>query len=39
MIFSPNSPIIFVIVAVVIGIVVAQSVFFLIKAYKRGIEI
>lgn len=39
MTFSANSPVIFVIVAVVIGIVVAQSVFFLVKAYKRGIEL
>ena len=39
MTFSANSPIIFVLVAIVIGVVVAQSVFFLIKAYKRGIEI
>lgn len=39
MTFSANSPIIFAIVAVIIGVVVAQSVFFLIKAYKRGIEL
>ena len=37
--FSINSPIIFAMVAVVIGIVIAQSVFFLIKAYKRGLEL
>ena len=37
--FSANSPIIFAIVALVIGVVTAQSVFFLIKAYKRGLEI
>ncbi len=36
--FNANSPIIFIIVGVIIGIVVAQSVFFLIKAYKRGLE-
>jgi len=39
MAFSANSPIIFIIVAAIIGVVVAQSVFFLIKAYKRGIEL
>ena len=37
--FSANSPVIFAIVAVIIGVVVAQSVFFLIKAYKRGLEL
>ncbi len=37
--FSANSPIIFAIVALVIGVVTAQSVFFLVKAYKRGLEI
>ena len=37
--FSSNSPIIFVIVAVIIGVVVAQSAFFLVKAYKRGLEL
>lgn len=39
MAFSTNSPIIFVIVALIIGVVVAQSVFFLVKAYKRGVEL
>lgn len=37
--FSPNSPIIFLLSAIVIGIVVAQSVVFLVKAYKRGIAL
>ena len=37
--FSLNSPIIFVLVAVILGVVVAQSVFFLVKAYKRGREL
>ncbi len=37
--FSANSPIIFIMVAIVIGVVVAQSIFFLIKAYKRGLEL
>lgn len=37
--FSANHPIIFVLVAVIIGVVVAQSVFFLVKAYKRGLAI
>ena len=37
--FSINSPIIFAMVAMVIGVVIAQSVFFLAKAYKRGLEL
>ena len=37
--FSLNSPIIFALVAVILGVVVAQSVFFLVKAYKRGREL
>jgi hypothetical protein len=37
--FSLNSPIIFCLVAVVLGVVIAQSVFFLVKAYKRGLEL
>lgn len=37
--FSVNHPIIFLIVAVLITIVLAQSAFFLIKAWKRGKEI
>ena len=37
--FALNSPIIFALVAVIIGVVVAQSVFFLVKAYKRGREL
>lgn len=37
--FSLNSPIIFVLVAVILGVVVAQSIFFLVKAYKRGVEL
>lgn len=37
--FSLNSPVIFVLVAAVLGVVVAQSIFFLVKAYKRGLEL
>lgn len=37
--FSANSPLIFGIVAVILLVVVAQSIFFLVKAYKRGLEI
>lgn len=37
--FSVNSPILFVLVAIIIAVVLAQSVFFLVKAYKRGKEI
>ena len=39
MVFSANSPIIFIMVAIIISVVVAQSIFFLIKAYKRGLEL
>ncbi len=37
--FDVNAPILFVLVAVIIAVVMAQSVFFLIKAWKRGKEI
>jgi hypothetical protein len=37
--FSINSPILFVIVALIVAVVLAQSVFFLAKAWKRGIEL
>ena len=37
--FSLNSPIIFALAAVVLCVVIAQSIFFLVKAYKRGLEI
>lgn len=37
--FSLNSPIIYALVAVIISVVIAQSVFFLVKAYKRGVEL
>ena len=36
MTFSVNSPILFVLVGIIIAAVLAQSVFFLIKAWKRG---
>jgi len=39
MTFSVNHPILFAIVAVIIAIVLAQSVFFLVKAWKRGVQI
>lgn len=39
MTFSVNSPILFVLVGVIIAAVLAQSVFFLVKAWKRGKEI
>ena len=39
MTFDVNHPIIFVIVAIIVAVVLAQSVFFLVKAWKRGIEI
>ncbi len=37
--FSPNSPMLFVLVAVVIAFVVAQSVFFVVRAWRRGIAL
>ena len=37
--FSVNHPILFVIVGIIVAIVLAQSVFFLIKAWKHGREI
>ena len=37
--FDVNSPILFLIVGVIIAFVVAQSVFFLVKAYRRGMEL
>lgn len=37
--FNPNSNFLFIIAAAVIAFVIAQSLFFLIRAYKRGIRI
>lgn len=37
--FSVNHPIIFLIVGIIIAIVLMQSVFFLVKAYKQGVKI
>ena len=37
--FRVNHPIIFVMVGVIIAVVIAQSVFFLVKAYKQGIAL
>lgn len=37
--FNVNSPILFVMVALIIAVVLGQSVFFLIKAWRRAIEI
>ena len=37
--FSPNSTFLFIVAALVILFVIAQSVFFLVKAYKRGLAI
>ena len=36
--FSINHPILFVLVALIVGAVLGQSVFFLIKAWKRGVQ-
>ena len=37
--FSPNHPILFVLVGVIIATVIAQSVYFLVKALRRAVEI
>lgn len=37
--FNPNSSFLFIVAAVVIAFVVAQSVFFLLRAYRHGVEI
>ncbi len=37
--FSVNHPILFVLVGIIIAVVVAQSIYFLIKAYRRAIEL
>lgn len=37
--FNPNSSFLFILAAIVIAFVVAQSVFFLVRAYRHGVEI
>ena len=37
--FNPTSPILFVLAAAVIVFVIAQSVFFMVRAYRRGKEL
>ena len=37
--FNPNSSFLFILAAVIIAFVVAQSVFFLVRAYRHGAEI
>lgn len=37
--FSPNSPLIYALVALILAVVIGQSIFFLLKAYKHGLEI
>ena len=39
MTFSTNHPILFVLTGIIVAIVLMQSVFFLVKAWKRGLEI
>ena len=39
MVFSPNHPIIYIIVALIILAVIGQAVFFMVKALKRAKEI
>ncbi len=37
--FSKNAPILFILVAVIIAVILAQAVFFLVRSYKRGVAI
>lgn len=37
--FNVNSPVLFLIAGLIIAVVLAQSVWFLVKAWRRGIEI
>ena len=37
--FDKNAPILYAIVAVILAVVVAQAVFFLVRAYRRGVKI
>lgn len=39
MIFNPNSSLLFVLAGAIIGFVIAQSLFFMIRAYRRGKEL
>lgn len=37
--FNKNAPILYAIVAIILAVVVAQAVFFLVRAYRRGVKI
>lgn len=37
--FNKNAPILYVIVGIILAVVVAQAVFFLVRAYRRGVKI
>lgn len=37
--FDKNAPVLYVIVAIILAAVVAQAVFFLVRAYRRGVKI
>lgn len=37
--FDKNAPILYAIVAIILAVVVAQAVFFLVRAYRRGVKI
>ena len=37
--FNVNSPVLFALVGAILAVVIAQSVFFLVRAYRRGIEL
>ena len=37
--FDRNAPVLYVIVGIILAVVVAQAVFFLVRAYRRGVKI
>ena len=37
--FSVNSPVLFLLAGIIVAVVLAQSVYFLVKAWRRGKEI
>ena len=37
--FDKNAPVLYVIVGIILAVVIAQAVFFLVRAYRRGVKI
>ena len=37
--FDTNSPVLYLIVGIILAVVLAQAVFFLVRAYRRGVKI